>query len=66
MTTKDFIRFLLKKVEESSNPFVGIEVKSQSDVELICAANNLSLAIWQPATRQVYVRVEDCNRYLNT
>jgi hypothetical protein len=60
-TTKEFVKELLAKVEETRDPFVSV---GNADMELICAANNLSLAIWQPTTRQVYVRVMDCERYI--
>lgn len=64
-TTKQFIKDILRQVEKSGSPYVNMGAMDRDTCELVCAANNLGLAIWQPDTRQIYVRTINCERYLN-
>jgi len=64
MTTKQFIQELLDRVEKNSSPYLHIGPMDRDTCDLVSAAHNLGLAIWQPTTRQVYVRIEACERYV--
>jgi hypothetical protein len=66
MTTKQFIKELLRRADKKGSPYLTIGAMDRETCELVCAANNLRLAIWQPGTRQIYVRTIDCERYVNS
>jgi hypothetical protein len=67
-TTEDFVKDLLETVERTSDPYVNVfGIKQGSELcNLVCCVHNLDLAIWQPTTQQVYVRVQACETYLNS
>ena len=64
MKTHDFVNVLLERVEKKGSPYISIGAMDYDTAELVSAVNNLGLAMWQPTTRQLYVRVENCERYL--
>jgi|DEB0MinimDraft_10_1074344.scaffolds.fasta_scaffold218583_2 hypothetical protein len=69
MTTAQYADLVLEIAEKSGNPYVELPGPTTGDlIECMCAAHNLSLAIIQRnASRPtVYVRAEDCKRYLRS
>ena len=67
-TTEDFVKYLLETAERTLDPYVDVKgYKQDRDLcNLVCCVHNLDLAIWQPTTQQVYVRVQACETYLNS
>jgi hypothetical protein len=73
--TRDFVNVLLKLVEKKGSPYISVGAMDYDTAELVCAVNNLGLAIWKPrmllssdrpaqTTRQLYVSTINCERYL--
>jgi hypothetical protein len=59
--TKEFVKDLLAEVKETGNKTVGV---ANADIRVVCSAHNLSLVKYDPETLSVYVRIEDCERYI--
>ena len=71
-----FVNLLLDLVEKKGSPYISIGAMDYDTGELVCAVNNLGLAMWKPrmllssdrldaqTTRQLYVSTINCERYL--